>query len=181
MTTDGGGWTGVSFAVAETWLEGTMTALESAATQGIDATYGPYTRDSGSAAHSYVYDLEFPPGFEAFYLSDYEIMANPVSGGSSDVWPAYFVRTDWSVAYAVATSCCYGDVAFGDADDAPVTSLAANLSARTHYSQGEVVSWPGGDDIYTLASAETFRVGWGDGGGESEGWYPWYSGAVYLR
>ena len=30
-------------------------------------------------------------------------------------------------------------------------------------------------------TAPGLRIGWGEGGGQVEGWYPWYSGTLYVR
>ena len=53
------------------------------------------------------------------------------------------------------------------------------LNARFLFNNMGVLS---GDTIYTVPNtAQAFRIGWGEGGGQAEGWYPWWAGRVYLR
>ena len=35
--------------------------------------------------------------------------------------------------------------------------------------------------VHAFGPETTLRIGWGEEGPESEGWYPWWSGYVYLR
>ncbi|NVB39921.1 hypothetical protein G6O69_18905 [Pseudenhygromyxa sp. WMMC2535] len=178
MDTDGGGWTGLL--VTNTCngdLESLVTAVEAAPTEGIDDTCRPFTQDAGGS-HTYYWDIEFPPTFEAFYLSEFIIKANAGAGGTSDINPASFVQSDW----ASAGQGTLGDVSFGAAENTgPTTSFGATLAAGIDCFDCETV-FP--EDMATFAvdtTSSAFRIGWGEAGSQSEGWYPWWSGAVYLR
>jgi len=177
MTTDGGGWTGITFPTADAYLNGTMVAVDGATTEGIDPTYGPYTQD-GSGDHTYHYSFDFDPGYSSFYLASYQIKANAGSGDESDLHSATFVQSDWSMG----NSGSYGDISFGDASaTGPLTTYATELVSLAQ-CQTCTYDWPPGATVFTLgASSTAFRIGWGEGGGEYEGWYPWYQGTIFLR
>lgn len=181
MTTDGGGWTEVTLPhLCNGDLDTQLMAIESASAEGIDPMCRPYTRDGGGD-HTYVFDLTFPPGFESFYLSAYVIKANAGGGDQASIEPLDFVQTSWQSAHGVMVSV--GDVSFGSADDAgPVTSYAALLIDPVSCQSCEIALPIDPAGPYALGSATTlFRLGWGEAGGQSEGWYPWWSGSVYLR
>ncbi|WP_255215815.1 fibrinogen-like YCDxxxxGGGW domain-containing protein [Pseudenhygromyxa sp. WMMC2535] len=179
MDTDGGGWTGLL--VTNTCngdLESLVTAVEAAPTEGIDDTCRPFTQDT-SSYHTYYWDIEFPPTFEAFYLSEFTIKANAGAGDTSDIYPGTFAQSDWSIAHQGAG---VGDVSFGAAENTgPTTSFGATLDANFECLDCEGV-FP--EDMVPFAvdtTSSAFRIGWGEAGGQTEGWYPWWSGAVYLR
>jgi hypothetical protein len=178
MTTDGGGWTGIAFPTADTYLNGTMVAVDSAGTEGIDPVNGPNTGPDGSGDHTYHYSFDFDPGYSSFYLESYQIKANAASGDLSDIFSGSFVQSDWSIG----NSGSYGDVSFGDANaSGPITSYAAQISTNEQ-CQTCTHDWPPGTIVFDMgATATAFRIGWGEGGGESEGWYPWYQGTIFLR
>jgi cysteine-rich repeat protein len=183
MTTDGGGWTQISLPhLCNGDLDAVLTAIEPAGTADIDPMCRPYTRDGGGS-HSYVFDVTFLPGFDAFYLSEFVIKANSGGGYQSEINPDSFVQTSWDVAHAGPNDpSMTGDVSFGSADDAgPVVSYAALLDATLACGSCEA-PFPGDATIYGVGSTTTLlRIGWGETGGEAEGWYPWWSGSVYLR
>ena len=61
MTTDGGGWTGLSFADTYTHLSGAMSTIIGSTTSAtIDPVTGPRTRD-GSGEHYCFYDFDISP------------------------------------------------------------------------------------------------------------------------
>lgn len=173
MSTSGGGWTRVSFPDANTYLAGSMTTVNSANTNGIDPTYGPYTRDQADG-HSYYYTLTFNAGFSEFRFDSYTVQANAGSGDTSDLNPNQFTISNWNQAYGGS----HGDVGWGVPTANPVASLAAfvgNNSCRN-------CSYNIPNNTYSVAANSTrFRIAWGESGSEHEGWYPWYSGYIYLR
>ena len=173
MNTDGGGWTKVSFPIAHTYLNGSMTNVEAANTRGIDATTGPYTQD-GSSNHTHYYTFTFSSGFSEFRFDDYKVRANGGGSHTSDLNPSVFVISSWNQGY----SGCYGDVGWGAASVGPQVSLAningQNSCATCTYSLPN-------NTFNVNQNATKFRVVWGESCGQSEGWKPWYSGDVYLR
>jgi hypothetical protein len=181
MTTDTGGWTGVSFPNAEN-LAGTMFAVDGASTAAIDPVSGPYTRD-GSGDHTYHYTFDFPPAFDEFYLDGWVIKAYAASGATSEIYSNGFLQSDWTLAQSCPVGTCgTGDVSWGDAAAAgPVASyarvLAANFSCQTC-----TTPYPAGSTVYAVGpGAVQFRLGWGEGGSQAEGWRPWWQGTVFLR
>lgn len=173
MTTAGGGWTRVSFPDAHTHLSGAMTNVEAANTRGIDATTGPYTRD-GSSNHTHYYTFTFSSGFSEFRFDDYKIRANASGSHTSDINPNAFVVSSWNRAYG----SCNGDVGFGAASVGPQVSLASINGQNS--CRNCTYTLP--NNTYNVnQNATKFRVVWGEQCGESEGWKPWYAGAVYLR
>ena len=173
MTTDGGGWTKVSFVDANTHLNGAMTNVEAANTRGIDASTGPFTRD-GSSNHTHYYTFTFSSGFSEFRFAAYKVRANAGGGHTSDLNPNQFVVSSWNRAYA----SCNGDVGWGAASVGPQVSLAS-INGQTN-CRNCTFTLP--NSTHSVGqNATKFRVVWGEQCGESEGWKPWYSGDVYLR
>ena len=173
MSIDGGGWTKVSFSDAHTYLSGSMTNVEAANTRGIDAATGPYTRD-GSSNHTHYYTFTFSSGFSEFRFDDYKIRANAGNGHTSDLNPGQFIANSWSKGY----NGCYGDVALGAVVVGPQISLANTNGTASCKNCTYTLS----NNTYNVGqNATKFRVVWGEGCGESEGWKPWYSGSVYIR
>jgi hypothetical protein len=178
METEGGGWTELTPMIACTNLSAVMDYDVQAPTEGIDAECRPYTRDAGGN-HSYHYTIPFPAGFSEFYLHEYVIKANSTGGGNtSDIYTSW-VQTAWNLAYKAGGT---GDVSFGSAEEmGPVTSYAATLNMNIDCPTCEV-DWPGMMTIYQTGMPSTsFRVGWGEAGGQVEGWYPWWSGTIRVR
>jgi cysteine-rich repeat protein len=175
MTTDGGGWTELTLenACADV-LGGAMLAVQVAPTEGIDAQCRPFTTD-GAGDHTYHYTIPFPPTFSAFYLQDFVTKANAGPNHTSEI--ATFTQTTWDLA----NGGCYGDVSFGDAgQNGPTTSYAAE-NANFSCNNCET-AWPGANAIYDIgADSSALRIGWGEGCGELEGWFPWWSGTVRVR
>jgi hypothetical protein len=175
MTTDGGGWTGITPCLAQL-LGGTMVAVEPAAIEGIDAQCRPFTQDAGNGFHTYHYTFTFAPSFGEFYLSDYEAQANGSGpGNTADIGP--FQQSDWDLCHQGT----HGDISFGSAaEDGPVTSFAAEGTDTD--TVNAIVPWPAGATAYPVTAGTTdFRIGWGEEGSQSEGWFPWASGSVFVR
>ncbi|MEC7986894.1 MAG: MopE-related protein [Myxococcota bacterium] len=176
MTTDGGGWTGIHFENSYTYLSGVLLAQNSAYDDGIDLTYGPYTLDIGSQQHYYFYEFTFTPTYEQFYLSGWTVRAYTASGDTSEVCGSI---VSWNGGLT-----SHGDIALGSPDDSgPVASMYSGTTSNCLFSCTSCeTSWPFGNQIYTVGSnADTLRLAWGEWGTQDEGWYPWYSGLVYLR
>ena len=180
MTTDDGGWTEINLEAAAVKFGAEMVAVLAAPTAGIDAENRPFTRDAGGD-HTYHYTIEFPPGFTEFYLADYVLKANAGGGGhTSDIYFDRFVQETWAAGFLGGG---VGDVSFGAAsEDGPTTSFARHLDANFDCAACEL-EWPAGADIFGLEGGEAtqFRIGWGEAGGQAEGWFPWWSGTIRVR
>ncbi|EDM78018.1 hypothetical protein PPSIR1_23414 [Plesiocystis pacifica SIR-1] len=176
MTTDGGGWTQIQLgSTCNGDLDSTLTAVEPAVEEGVDASCRPFTSD-GDGDHTYYWDITFLPTFEAFYLSDYSMRAN--GNDASGIVGAVFTQTSWDDANGNSVQ---GDVSFGSGDEpGPTTSFAVenpNVNCTSC-----VTDFAANDTPFTLAGPTSlFRIGWGEAGSEDEGWFPWWSGSVYLR
>ena len=183
MTSDGGGWTGVGFVDADTHLAGVLAQEEGAQISGVDPVSGPFTQDE-AGDHTAHYTFDFAAGYDAFYLAAWEVKAYAAPGFTSDLNPAW-QQSDWAVADScddLVLGCGYGDVSFGDpAAAGPIASYGREVT-EISMCLDCVLAYPASDRVEELpAGATGFRVGWGEGGGQFEGWYPWWSGAVYLR
>ena len=178
MTTDGGGWTRVSLTIARQSLGGAMKVHQGSANSGFDAYHRPWTRD-GSGEHSARYTINYAPGYSAFYLSGYAARANAGSSYKSDMNASSFFQKTWSKSHGSS----WGDISFGSpADAGPVTSFARFAKSPGLQCQSCTVKWTKNNTIYKVSVASTvFRMDWGEGGSEHEGWYPWWSGYIYLR
>jgi len=177
MSTDGGGWTGINLEQAYQLLGGALLAEVAAPFWGFDSAYRPYTQDQ-EGAHTYHYTFFVPFGYSSFYLSGYQMKANAVSGYVSDIQVNGFVQSTWTFAYGNT----WGDVSFGTPDqEGPITSYARTLGFELQCDTC-VVDWVPGSTPYEIgASSSAFRIGFGEEGGEYEGWYPWWAGLIYVR
>ncbi len=179
MTTDGGGWTGITLEhTCNGDLDSTLMAIEEAPDAGVDMQTCQAFSTDASLDHTYVWDIAFPPGFDEFYLADYVAKARAIAPDTSEINQGVFVQTSWDDAHG---GTARGDIAFGSADEpGPVTSYAAE-GANFECTECEEL-FPTLDTPFMLgANSATLRIGWGEGGPQDEGWYPWWSGTIYLR
>ncbi len=177
MTTDGGGWTGLRSSDAHGSLGGALVAVDSAAVAAVDPFRGPYTRD-GRDSHTYHYSFDVPGGSATeFYLADYAARANATGSHVSEISIAT-PMTSWARAW----NPHYGDIGFGSASaTGPVISFANVLTGNAQCRECEV-PWPADRTVYPLPDGTTsFRIGWGEYGSQSEGWYPWWTGRIFIR
>ena len=180
MTTDGGGWTAITLPhTCNGDLDSTITAVEAAVTEGIDMNCRPFTQDT-NGDHTYYWDIEFPPGFDALWLdANYVLQAFGLNGGNtSEIQANVFVQSTWDDAHE---GTAHGDVSFGSADEpGPVTSFAAEGTDQECFDCQ--MAFPSPMTPFQLgANSSTLRIGWGEGGSQTEGWYPWFDGAIYIR
>lgn len=175
MDTDGGGWTELTTELTCT-LGGVLFAVDPASSEGIDAQCRPFTRDDADD-HTYHYSIPFPPGFSQFILTNYVARANAAPGNTSDI-DAGFVQTQWDQAYLAGGR---GDISFGAAEEpGPVTSFAGE--GVVIQCESCDVPYPASGTIHTLGmESQQLRIGWGEAGGQLEGWYPWWSGTIRVR
>lgn len=180
MTKDGGGWTRLTFEISDNNLTSTVSYTDMANISGTDPVHGPYTQD-GSGGHTYRYDIELPIGMKQFYLKDYVFKANSSAGNTSDIRPSNFVQSVWGISQKDAIGLSSGDISFGGANDiGPVASAAKSAMEVICESCETTINDAG--KIYNMNNlSDVFRIEWGEVGGELEGWYPWYSGYIYVR
>ena len=104
----------------------------------------------------------------------------------ADIDPGEYQQTIWVQANNGALGYMgqpgFGDIGFGTPDQGgPAVSFAAMLSGLTQCEACEI-PWPANGMIFSLGlPATTFRISWGEAGAEHEGWYPWWSGRVFVR
>jgi len=178
MTTSGGGWTEITLAIAKKNLNGKLVAIKKAVIGAFDSRFRPYTRDT-NGEHTYHYTFSFPSGYQEFYLNNYIAKANAGPKHTSDIYPSSFMQSLWNKAFKRGG---VGDISFGSPDEnGPTTSYARHLKSNiTCYDC--VIAWPANKQVFKLRqSSKAFRIGWGESGGESEGWYPWWSGTIRIR
>ena len=174
MTTAGGGWTRVTFPDANTSLSGAMTNVVAANTRELMHLLD-LILETVPVITPIITPLRSAVGLPSSDLMIIKFCANAGSGHTSDLNPNQFIATSWSKGY----QGCYGDVALGAVSVGPVVSLA-NINGTQCFRRNCTYTLPNGTHSVGQ-NATKFRVIWGEGCGESEGWKPWYSGAVYLR
>ena len=178
MTTSGGGWTEITLTLARKSLGGTLRIVHGSASNGVDTSHRPYSRD-GSGDHTADYTFQFKSGYTEFFLSSYVAKANAGTGYVSDLYAKYFIQKTWKTA----TGSAWGDIGLGSPDDAgPTVSFAKYMPTKEIQCLSCTINWPDGAKVYKVGKQATaFRMSWGEGGGEHEGWYPWWSGTIMLR
>lgn len=179
METDGGGWTKITPCIARENLDGTLVAVDEASTAEFDDECRPWTRDDEN--HTYHYTFDFPAEFQEFFLADYE--AKNSTETPNDI--GTFRQMTWVQGFRSDE----GDISFGSgAFDGPETSYGRQEDISC--DEGEcILAWPENGTVYELdKSVENFRIGWGenailtaDSEPNPEGWYPWWSGAIWVR
>lgn len=174
MTTDGGGWTEITQCNAQSKLNGVLTAVDDAANARITAC-APITQDA-SDSHTYYYTFDWPASFEEFYLNLYEAKAN---SGVNSLSELGHIQADWLVGYSGSS----GDISFGSGTQlGPITSFSRFGATASTQCFDCVIPWAGGTQIYDINQMSTkFRIGWGETGGEPEGWIPWFKGTIRIR
>ncbi len=180
MEVNGGGWLRITPEVARDDLDGTIIFEDgrSNTDYGFDSSDRPYTRDD-SGAHTAHYTFDLPTRMTQFFLQDYYARSNSAYDDSSDIYESRFRQRDWDEAHDQSV----GDISFGFADDrGPVTSFAKELNDDVLVQQYQSIAWPEDEQVFeTNSSSDQFRIGWGDEGAPSEGWFPWWSGYILVR
>ena len=178
MTKDNGGWTCLTRSNAHNDLGATMKAEDGASTNGIDSNDRPYTQDD-VGDHTYHYTIPFPAGFDQFYLDNYAIRAFAASGDTSDLG---YTQTSWDLAFVDGGA---GDISFGAPGSGPIASYHRQINqipSSKRSCNSCTIDWPLNKTTYDFSQNRTkFRVGWGEAGGQYEGWYPWYKGRICVR
>eukprot|EP01138_Halocafeteria_seosinensis_P003204 gb/GECG01003278.1/.p1 GENE.gb/GECG01003278.1/~~gb/GECG01003278.1/.p1 ORF type:complete len:846 (+),score=41.12 gb/GECG01003278.1/:1-2538(+) len=140
----------------------------------------PFTVD-GNGDHYAHYDIPIPFGYTEFYLDDFHIRAT--SYKLSATHHSLLAKnaghyTQWHEKKFYAPGCCSGDFAFGSPkENGPTTSYARYQRAG---SNGGVFQFAGNGIVYTVSQSAMFRMHWGEGGAQSEGW-AWWNGSLWVR
>ncbi len=173
MDKEGGGWTG--FTVQDTCnghLESEVVGLKVADMAGIDADCRPFTEYPSDGNYIYYWDIQFPPGFSAFFLREYMVK------GIGDVELKY-----QQVLWTQANEFPNGALSLGDAhDDGPITNWATDGGMIESFFDGQILPYPVQELPFALGqSSDALRIGWGEAGINHEGLYPWWSGQIFVR
>lgn len=172
MTTEGGGWTELTPGLVRDAFAAQMRVVDLAEAAGIDDQGRPYTRD-GTGAHAYLYDIPLGFSASAIYLSDYQARANSGSGDTSEFGRS--IGGNW----AFNSTTTRGDIAIGGTNERLASFSKEGLNTGC---ESCVIDFPADKRIYPAASAfSTLRLGWHEGGSQHEGWYPWWSGSIFVR
>ncbi|MFB6262190.1 MAG: fibrinogen-like YCDxxxxGGGW domain-containing protein [Bradymonadaceae bacterium] len=181
MQTDGGGWTEITPCIARKKLGAMLVGVHRAPTATVDSKCRPYTSDK--KRHTYHYTFEFPPGFREFFLDGFESKGNHGDVDGGQINGNRFEQTSWSKAWKqTGRNGGIGDISFGSAAfGGPETSYGRESNGKTKCRYC-TFSWPAGNKRYEFSrSVKTFRIGWGERGPDPEGWYPWWSGSIWIR
>lgn len=172
MTTEGGGWTELTPGLVRGAFAAQIRVVDFAEVAGIDDQGRPYTRD-GSGAHAYLYEIPLGFSASAIYLSDYQARANSGSGYTSEFGTP--IGGNW----AMNSTTMRGDIAIGGATERLASFSKEGLKTGC---ESCVIKFPADKRIYPAASAfSTLRLGWQESGSQPEGWYPWWSGSIFVR
>ncbi len=177
MDADGGGWTRITPCMALNLFGGVMVAEDGASTADIDGNCRPFTLD-GTGNHTYHFTFTIPGGYREFFLDNYKIKSKTNGTHTSDL-SVNFKQTKWSIAFKAGGS---GDVSFGTSgQNGPIASYTKFLP-QSQNCNGCTINFPKNGEIFDLGDTfNTFRIGWGEAGPQSEGWYPWWSGFIMIR
>ena len=181
MNTAGGGWTRIEPCIALNTLGGALTIKVNSPLDesGIDGSCRPYTLEAGN--HWAEYDFNFPSGYQEFHLSGYVASAYNTNGDQSET--GYNFVTDAANWYPDNPfySQFAGDISFGSpVNQGPTTSFTD--AGVVFGCDGCTQAWTPGAQVYDVGAPSTvFRLSWGERGGQSEGWYPWWDGYIWLR
>jgi hypothetical protein len=178
--TKGGGWTVITPCMARNNLGGVLSLPQtsSGVTSGVDNMCRPFTQDA-AGLHTGRFEFNFP--FSEFLFKDLVARANAGPGDVSDMNPNSFQQTVWGVANR---SGGVGDISYGAAENGgPTTSYTRYLPAMSFSCRNCDVPWPGPlEGVFGVGrNSAKFRIEWGENGGEVEGWFPWYTGSIYVR
>ena len=179
MTTDGGGWTQITPAIARNHLSGKIVSVQDAKTAGFDSSHRPRSFGNNSGApHTVHYTFSFGAGYSKFWLKGLYLRANAKPNNPSDMYRSRFKQTSWKVA----NYNCVGDISFGSSDNSGPTTSFARFEKSDWSCSSCTRKFGGGSKIFSLGkTSKGFRIGWGETCGAYEGWYPWWSGSIMLR
>ena len=129
------------------------------------------TTESGGTFECY-WDIDFPPGFTAFFLRDYGVKAI----GDPEL---NYVQVEWSKAASFPN----GALSFGSAYDlGPTTTWLGEGGDGSSFTDGEIRLYPVLDEPWELSvKSNKLRIGFGEHGLMLEGFYPWWAGRIFVR
>ncbi|MFB6264725.1 MAG: fibrinogen-like YCDxxxxGGGW domain-containing protein [Bradymonadaceae bacterium] len=176
MTTKGGGWTGISRCTAQKELRGRIKTVVSGSSVGIDKQCRPHARDR-NGSHNYLYTFDFPGGFSEFYLKNFAVEADAHGFRDTSELNQGKEYGTWTQKNPVPNDIAFGSGAFAK----PTTSYVRQLSKKKE-CKSCTIPWPADGKIFKMKSrANSFRIGFAEGGGQDEGWIVWTKGMIYVR
>ena len=177
MELDGGGWTGI--AVSDTCngnLTSTLTPYNGkvGTDAGVTGECQPFAKNINGGDYHYFFDIDFPPGFEAFFLRDYTLftISDPELG---------FEQTSWGVG----TDFPEGSFSLGDAyAEGPIANWFKDGGPSGPLPVDQEIAYPLLDTPFVLAQpSDKLRLAWADSTtvNFNDGLYPWWAGRIFLR
>lgn len=189
MEKAGGGWMKIEPCMARDILKGQMVEVHPTAENGYDDSCRPFSMDArNDAANVYHYTFTIPGGFREFFLQDY--VAKARSGENTS--ELGYEQQDWRFPedYCPGSpppgrDVNYGDISFGGSENAgPTTSFSRVVSEAPNepMCQNCTIDWTENGTVYSVDRLDPgFRIGWGECGTQTEGWFPWWQGSVWVR
>lgn len=186
MSTDGGGWTRMTKALARNSFGGDLVGYQLAVegfTGDSPRAYKPAVPGTNENYMNVHYNFDVPYGYNEFFLSsDYKTRIYiPVS--SSNTWDWGYDLNIISSNWATAQKSGYynGYVAFGSSSAAGPAVHSVRGSSILEQTNGKTRSMPFNGQIFNVGSSSGFKIVFSEGGTQEEGLEPWYSGYIYFR
>ncbi|MDP6947086.1 MAG: fibrinogen-like YCDxxxxGGGW domain-containing protein, partial [Myxococcota bacterium] len=158
MTTEGGGWTGLTFPMVDAHLTGVMVAEDAAHFSGIDPVHGPWAwvEVGGYSTFTYHYTFDFVPGWSEIYVGEdyrFAVYAEAEIGQLKDdpacsqqVWTCgHQCGSGDGAGEGCLTDCSHsvGSISIGT-EEAPIVKASDYLGDGVfiNYVAGEAHPWP---------------------------------------
>lgn len=179
MTTDGGGWTGITPELAYQLNGGSIALMNGSTNYRTFSNNRPFT---AARNKSYLVHYNIPLNFyySQFFLKDYQIRGageyvsgtNPFDIGSSGIMSTWNSGTN---------SNGIGDLGLGSPKDSgPALSFAAIRSWRVYQRTVYDINING---VYAVSQgSNAFRIAWSQySPSNGEGLFPWWNGTIFVR
>ena len=184
MVKNGGGWTGITPELAQTFFDSKVIKLEFIELFALDDQGRPYCEDT-QGNHTCRYTFDVPFGFTEYYL--FNFTSRPTEESTPvEFSPFEYQVTLWNKAndgtLGYTGKDGFGDIGMGPfGSSGPLSTLVSYLVDEVECDQCEL-PWPGGQAIESFSEEATqFGIIWGEAGAPIEGFYPWWSGTIYVR
>jgi hypothetical protein len=191
MDFSGGGWTAIDAPTAREFIQdiggGIEVAVGSAQTGYVDDGFGtnqqiyPYSVDAGGA-HGMKYIIQTDFEFDELHMNSWKFGHGSYirdNGDTSEVRGSNTLTGDWQGFNSGGVS---GDVGFGTRTEV-ANSWSNEFGGMSNYRTGCPScsrTFSDGGQIYNVGKTSTAALGWGESGGQNEGWV-WKGGEMYVR